>query len=133
MVARPAPTARHLRRRRRVRPLLLRPPPGGLAGALRRDVRASRAGASSGAGAPDELAEHGIGFGLFEMPRPGGRRDRDRQPRTGRGPGSGSPPAPPSDSRVVVAGAGLMRGRGAGQARIRRLAISPSIWRSAST
>ena len=92
----------------------------------------------------EALAEIGVGFSLFETPR----LARARDPHRDRGAG-GAARRTRGDDRGLRGGAGGRGGRGrertgggapggvgrliADQARILRRAISPSIWRSAST
>ena len=120
-----------LGRRRRVRPVLLPPPTGGLAGAVRRDVRRRRPRALPGLGPGRSGAARRSASASFEMPAlRRSRGDGDRDARTGLGRTARlAVAAAPAGSTPAAPSAPLA----AGQARIRRLAISPSIWRSAST
>ena len=94
----------------------------------------------------DALAEVGVGFSLFETPRLAALVAPDRRRGAGGatgGPGGGARGGGPVGRGGAAswcwrsrAGAGSGRGPAAPdrrQARIRRRAISPSIWRSAST
>ena len=140
MVARSATATRRHGRRRRVHPVLLRPPSRGLAGAVRRDVRGREPRALPGLGPGRPRGPRASASGSSTCP--GSRRpspeivaeDRARAKAASLEPGAGRPRngRPPSPESRLGGAESACRGRAA-QARMRRLAISPSIWRSAST